>query len=163
VGNNFLFLGTKTTESSSSHIMALEVYGRCYRTNGSEKYEFIFNDVTRSKLNAEFKYKNLFLSKIAHEFKNPLLCICELVDQISEEIKPVLRTAEILKQIKSISNYLIILVKDLDYFSQKTTRITKTVENDNVDIHELISFCQDIVVGLIKKVHKEDFIEFSSM
>jgi signal transduction histidine kinase len=160
VGNNFLFLGTKTTESSSSHIMALEVYGRCYRTIGSEKYEFIFNDVTRSKLNAEFKYKNLFLSKIAHEFKNPLLCICELADQINEEIKSVPRVADILKQIKSLSNYLIILVKDLDYFSQKTTGITKTVENDNVDIPELISFCHDIAVGLIRKVHKENFIKF---
>jgi signal transduction histidine kinase len=160
VGNNFVFIGSKTIELSSPSIIHLEIYGRCCSLNHTDKYEFIFNDVTRSKLNAEFKYKNLFLSKIAHEFKNPLLCICELVNQIIEEIKPIEKSLDILKQIKSISNYLIILVKDLDYFSQKNTGIIKTVENDNVDISELISFCQDIVMGLIRKVHKENFIKF---
>jgi hypothetical protein len=91
IGDNFFFMGTKTVEISSTCVLSLEVYGRCYSSDHSiiDKYEFIFNDITRSKLieekNAEFKYKNLFLSKIAHEFKNPLLCICELVDQISEE------------------------------------------------------------------------------
>jgi two-component sensor histidine kinase/CheY-like chemotaxis protein len=129
-----------------------------------DKYEFIFNDVTRSKLieekNAEFKYKNLFLSKVAHEFKNPLLCICELVDQISEEIKSAERVNEILKQIKSMSNYLIILIKDLDYFSQKNNGIIKTVDIDNVSIDGLLKFCTDIITGLIKKAHKENNIKF---
>jgi signal transduction histidine kinase/CheY-like chemotaxis protein len=166
-GDGFLFLGTKSVTSSKG-VTNLEVFGRCYSSCHStiDKFEFIFNDVTRSKQieekNAEFKYKNLFLSKVAHEFKNPLLCICELVDQISEGINsPEVKVADILKQIKSMSNYLIILVKDLDYFSQKNTGIIKSaVEMGDVEVDELLKFCKDIISGLIKKSQKENNLTF---
>jgi signal transduction histidine kinase len=162
VGDNFIFLGTKTITNSPTTDINLEVYGRCYSSTHSaiNKFEFIFNDTTRSKLieekNAEFKYKNLFLSKVAHEFKNPLLCICELVDQISEKIDKVSEVKDILKQIKSMSNYLIILIKDLDYFSQYNTGMIKTVEMDYVNLDDLVQFCEDILIVLIKKLNKED-------
>jgi signal transduction histidine kinase len=166
-GDNFFFIGTKYIETSPTTAISLEVYGRCYSSHHSviDKYEFIFNDITRSKLieekNAEFKYKNLFLSKVAHEFKNPLLCICELVDQIIEETNTTdLKITDILKQIKSMSNYLIILVKDLDFFSQKNTGIIKTIENDHVNLQDLLKFCKDIISGLIKKLHKDNYIKF---
>jgi signal transduction histidine kinase len=165
VGDNFIFLGTKRIITSPTTDINLEIFGRCYSSTHSviNKFEFIFNDITRSKLieekNAEFKYKNLFLSKVAHEFKNPLLCICELVDQISEKIENTSEIKDILKQIKSMSNYLIILVKDLDYFSQKNTEIIKTVEMDYVDLDDLIQFCEDILIALIRKLHKEDYVK----
>jgi signal transduction histidine kinase len=166
-GDNFFFLGTQNLQTSPTTTVSLEIYGRCYSSNHSviDKYEFIFNDITRSKLieekNAEFKYKNLFLSKVAHEFKNPLLCIGELVDQIREELDTTdIKTTEILKQIESMSKYLIILVKDLDYFSQKNTGIVKTVEMDYVDLQDLLKFCKDIVTGLIKRSQKQDYIKF---
>jgi signal transduction histidine kinase/CheY-like chemotaxis protein len=166
-GSNFFFLGTKDIETSTRSIINLEIHGRCYSSNHSEvdKYEFIFNDITRSKQieekNAEFKYKNLFLSKIAHEFKNPLLCICELVDQLSEENNVAAQKLKgILKQIKSMSNYLIILVKDFDYFSQKNSGVIKAPEISYINIEEIINFCNDIATALIKKLQKGDYIKF---
>jgi nitrogen-specific signal transduction histidine kinase/CheY-like chemotaxis protein len=173
--NNFIFLGNKDIEAMSSCNISLEVYGRCYSTNNKsliDRYEFIFNDVTRPKLieqnKAEFKYKALFLSKVAHEFKNPLLCICELVDQISEKISTDIQfkdgISDILKQIKSMSNYLIILVKDMDYFSERNSKkIEKRIDLDNVNLTEIINFCSDIVYSLIKKHQKEACIEFEVM
>jgi signal transduction histidine kinase/CheY-like chemotaxis protein len=166
-GSNFLFLGTKDVETSTKTIIYLEIHGRCYSSNHSEvdKFEFIFNDITRSKQieekNAEFKYKNLFLSKVAHEFKNPLLCIGELVDQISENYNSTeIKVTDVLKQIKSLSNFLIILVKDFDYFSQKNTGIIKVANMDYFELQDLISFCSDIVKTLIKKFQKENYIKF---
>jgi signal transduction histidine kinase len=165
--NNFLFIGTKDIEFLPSQLVSLEIYGRSVINSAVNEYEFIFNDITRSKLieekNAEFKYKNLFLSKIAHEFKNPLLSICELVDQVNDEIIKIVHDLNIidtLKQIKSMSSYMIILVKDLDYFSQKNTGIVRELEMDYLAIDDLIKFCNDIVISLIKKLHKENFIRF---
>jgi hypothetical protein len=137
VEDNFIFLGTKDIEVTPTCCTYLEVFGRYYRVN--DRYEFIFNDITRSKQieqkNAEFKYKTLFLSKIAHEFKNPLLCISELVEQVhdsllvSKHVKGENNNLKILKQIKSMSGYLIILVKDMDFFSQKNSGTMKKKSN----------------------------------
>jgi signal transduction histidine kinase len=175
IGDNFVFLGTKDIEVTPSSFINLEVFGRCYSSlhNVIDRYEFIFNDISRSKQieqkNAEFKYKTLFLSKVAHEFKNPLLCISELVDQVNDNLKtnnpinPETNNSDILKQIKSMSNYLIILVKDMDYFSQKNSeqKIEKRIEVDKVNLSEIIKFCSDIVQALIKKAHKELKVDFN--
>jgi signal transduction histidine kinase len=173
VGNNFVFLGTKDVEVSSTSFISLEVFGRCYSSSHDkiDKHEFIFNDITRSKQieqnNAEIKYKTLFLSKIAHEFKNPLLCISELVDQVNDNLlinkhsKAESNNSDILKQIKSLSNYLIILVKDMDYFSQKSSGpIEKKIELDKISLSDIIKFCNDIVNALIQKSHKQANINF---
>jgi nitrogen-specific signal transduction histidine kinase len=175
IGDNFVFLGTKDIEITPSCFIHLEVFGRCYNSYQTFldcEYDFIFNDITRSKQieqkNAEFKYKTLFLSKVAHEFKNPLLCISELVDQVGDNLKAIKVSniensiLDILKQIKSMSNYLIILVKDMDYFSQKNSEkvIKKEIEMDKVNVTEMIIFCTDIVHALIKKSHKEQNLSF---
>jgi signal transduction histidine kinase/CheY-like chemotaxis protein len=167
----FYFIGTKDVELTSSSYINLEIFGRCNSTNHNQidSYEFIFNDITRTKHkaqeNAELKYKTLFLSKIAHEFKNPLLCICELVEQLFENITHGIYTDitihDILLQIKSLSNYLIILIKDMDFFSQKSSeRIEKRVEVDKINLSDVLNFCQDVVKALIKKSHKEPHVNF---
>jgi hypothetical protein len=119
--NEFLLLGDITLLNEENSRVYFEVFGRIINLNDEEKFEFVFNDISRVKMNeqinAEFKYKSLFLSKVAHEFKNPILCITELVDQVIEnlenknsDIKPTLN------EIKSMSNYLMILIKDMDFF-----------------------------------------------
>jgi signal transduction histidine kinase len=172
VGDKFVFIGTKDIEMTPTSCINLEVYGRCYSSfhNKIDKYEFIFNDITRSKQieqkNAEFKYKTLFLSKIAHEFKNPLLCISELVEQVHDKLAVDKETkentiSEILKQIKALSGYLIILVKDMDFFSQKNSgTMKKKLELDKVNLSDIIKFCNNIVNALIKKSHKQANINF---
>jgi signal transduction histidine kinase/CheY-like chemotaxis protein len=173
IGDNFIFLGTKDIEVTPTSFINLEVFGRCYSSSHNiiDRHEFIFNDITRSKqieqYNAEIKYKTLFLSKIAHEFKNPLLCISELVEQVHDNmvknthIKLDSTSFDILKQIKSLSNYLIILVKDMDYFSQKSTgAIEKKIELDRISLSDIIKFCNDVVNALIQKSHKQANIGF---
>jgi signal transduction histidine kinase/CheY-like chemotaxis protein len=160
----FYFIGTKDIQPSPTSCINLEVFGRCTSSNHNQidRYEFIFNDITRTveQKNAEFKYKTLYLSKIAHEFKNPLLCICELADQLYEKVTSQGSTenvvSDLLKQIKSMSNYLIILIKDMDFFSQRSSeKIEKRAELDRINLQELLDFCLDIVHALIKKSHKE--------
>jgi signal transduction histidine kinase/CheY-like chemotaxis protein len=175
IGQTFTFLGNKDIEVTESCFINLEVFGRCYSSshNVIDRYDFIFNDITRSKLieqkNAEFKYKTLFLSKVAHEFKNPLLCISELVDQVNDTVgsnKTINNDGETistyLKQIKAMSSYLIILVKDMDFFSQKNTKMTieKKIEIDKVNLSDIINFCNDITLALIKKSQKDNSINF---
>jgi signal transduction histidine kinase/CheY-like chemotaxis protein len=174
VEDYFIFLGNKDIEVTPTSFINLEVFGRCYSSSHDkiDRHEFIFNDITRSKqieqYNAEIKYRTLFLSKIAHEFKNPLICISELVEQVYDNmvankfIKLDSNSVDILKQIKSLSSYLIILVKDMDYFSQKSTGLIekKKIELDRISLSDIIKFCNDIVNALIQKSHKQANIGF---
>jgi signal transduction histidine kinase/CheY-like chemotaxis protein len=153
-------------------ILYYELYGRTYSTlinDGEEKheYELSFNNVTNAKLtenaNAEIKYKSVFLSKIAHEFKNPLLCIKELINEMSdclEGANPNLSVPDILINIKSMSDYLIILIKDMDFFSLSQDASRKiSLDQDKLNLNELINFCQNITQTLLKKFHKEDRVK----
>jgi signal transduction histidine kinase len=165
-------------------IINFEVYCRFYSTYSSQvdNVEFIFNDVTRAKTteekNAEFKLKSLILSKIAHEFKNPLICITELIDQIYDEVDEMKINNENndssdtdkssqygglahknLPYIKSLSNYLLILVKDLDFFSQSQIGKSATLELGNADVGEILEFVTQISKGLLKKNNKQNDIE----
>jgi signal transduction histidine kinase/CheY-like chemotaxis protein len=155
---DFILLETKTFGK-----IVFEIFGRYYVNDQNEEiYEFIFNDITRVKMeeeiNAELKYKSLLLSKVAHEFKNPILCITELVDQICEKKEHIRHpfVYKNLKNIKSMSDYLIILIKDMDFFSLKNnTTNTLVAVKDFVNIDILLRFCKNITKILIKKFHKE--------
>lgn len=163
--DNFKLIGTKILQMDNNESMenyTFEVYCRYYNNPDDpscDDFEFIFNDVTRTKIveqkNAEFRYKAVFLSKIAHEFKNPLICITELVNQIYDSFnheKPdqigLVRT---LPLIKALSNYLLILVKDLDCFSQAQMGRLIKLEMGEADVDEIILFCKEVTKGLIKK------------
>jgi len=187
--SNFILIGTTTIEvnnrmtESDPSVIYLEIYGRYSWTDKEENLELIFNDVTRTKLVSEFKYKTLLVSKVAHEFKNPLLCIIELVDQIDDIIskgerendeeemiafKNLIKSKihsynksiqEILPQIKSLSNYLMILIKDFDYFSLKNTQKKASLEFLDVDLDSLLEFCVSLTKGLLKRFKKEDRVK----
>jgi signal transduction histidine kinase/CheY-like chemotaxis protein len=165
LSNSFKHIGSLSMTITDSSTIYYEVLGRyTLSKNLKEIYEFMFNNVSRAKmqekLHAEFKYKTLFLSKVAHEFKNPLLCIAELVEQINDliimtEIFDKLKASELLSNIKAMSDYLIILIKDMDFFSQKTNQKSLTLHKENVVISKLISFCKDIAETLIRKSQKD--------
>jgi signal transduction histidine kinase len=173
-GLDFNFIGKTTIKSDKgdekSMMLNFEVFGRMV-TDHPNTFELLFNDVTRVKFqeeeNADFKYKTLFLSKVAHEFKNPLLCITELVEQIKEEVKVIEgnqqgKIFDILKQINSVSDYLFILIKDLDYFSQKNFKETKAkLDYTKVKLDNIMQFCHNIVYSLLKKLDKEKSITFN--
>jgi signal transduction histidine kinase/CheY-like chemotaxis protein len=149
-----------------------EIFGRYYLSSildgfSAHNYELMFNNVTNIKTtenaNAELKYKSIFLSKVAHEFKNPLLCIKELVNELLDYLSQSNLDAsvrDLLDNINSMSDYLIILIKDMDYFSAKNLGRLLTIERDKVDLNGLIHFCRGVTVTLLKKFNKEDRVTF---
>jgi signal transduction histidine kinase len=137
----------------------------------NEEIEIIFNDITKTKRleqkSAELKYKSKFLSKIAHEFKNPLICISEITELIRQE-KSFSQTNKLLfgdinelnqtylRQIKSLSDYLLILIKDLNYFSFANLGIQVKVDKHEADLEEIIEFSKNIGEVLIQKYDKKN-------
>ena len=80
----FTMAGTNSFEvknDTEKDYITLEVYCRYQLDQKTQKDEFeiIFNDITKTRQieekKSEIKYKSVFLSKVAHEFKNPLICI----------------------------------------------------------------------------------------
>ena len=124
---NFVFLGTKglNYKHENSTTQYYEVFGRYRSHYKDDNFEFIFNDVSKTKeseeINAEIKYKTIFLSKVAHEFKNPLICVSELVEEVREDLhvfeglnqltvvnKNTNNINQTLSQIKSMCEFLLI-------------------------------------------------------
>jgi hypothetical protein len=72
--DNYCLIGYHSMIIENEHI-TYEIYERYCTGNSEKNFEFIFNDVSNVKMreecNAEYRYKSIFLSKIAHEFKNP--------------------------------------------------------------------------------------------
>jgi signal transduction histidine kinase len=178
--NKFILIGPNELKIDNEDTL-FEVYGRYYTRRQGEKkennFEFLFNDITKIKSNeeikAEFKFKSLFLAKVAHEFKNPILCITELADQIREKLEPFITIdeakasevqiiREIINNIKSMSDYLLILIKDMDFFSLKNLNINKlTVDKEYVNFKKLLDFLKDTTNVLLKKFNKQDNIVFN--
>jgi len=70
--------------------LSIEVYSRKISTPEGDLIEFYFNDITSiskiEKGKAEIKLKSLFLAKISHEFKTPLITIIYIMkNYISKE------------------------------------------------------------------------------
>ncbi len=119
---HFIFLKSFDFKSPIIHDINYEVFYRYYHDSDDEaiyNFDFIITDVTRTKINEEknnkFKAKNSLIFKTAHELKNPLICINELIEQLKEIINE--NQKEIFSLIKAFSNYLLILIQDLEYFS----------------------------------------------
>jgi signal transduction histidine kinase len=163
--NNFVLIGDKKIEidDAENHY---EIYCRFNHSQATgDELDFLLNDVTRTKLNekynAEFKYKTVFLSKVAHEFKNPLICITELIHQLSENLKLNNEAIKTISQIKSMSNFLLVLVKDLNYFSESQIGKNIEFENKEVNLDEIMDFCREITDSLILKSNKSNSVKFT--
>jgi signal transduction histidine kinase len=176
----FISLGSCSISGMKINTIHFDIQGRYYTTNQLEgegdNFDFMLNDISNVKvseeINAEFRYKSMFLSKVAHEFKNPILSITELTEQIKESLESLIdqnddtaavlkKVNEILTSIKSMSDFLLILLKDFNYFSTKHGRNKKpTIEKDTVNIRSLLIFLTDITNILIKKYNKENQISF---
>lgn len=138
-----------------------------YRIINESEMDFLFNEVSRTKMKenqqAELKYKSLFLSKIAHEFKNPLICINEIINQSFEELpKNVKKNQNLVKnlnQIKSLSNFLQILIKDLNYFSESQLGSGVLFQENETELKSVIEFCCKIAQSLLIKCNKVKEVE----
>lgn len=180
--NSFFLIGEKQyvykeVENDISSI-TFEIFCRIIKLNsGQFEVEFLFKEVTQAKIlenqKSEFQSKSIYLSKVAHEFKNPLLCIVELLDKlkdISNASNIISKTQfdsmlnklkEILPQITNLSNYLIILTKDFDFFSQTQMNKEIKLHVSETNIEELTNFCQDVSKSLLVKFGKDKSINLN--
>jgi signal transduction histidine kinase len=132
-----------------------------------DQLDIIMNNISRSKLfakqNSEFKYKTLFLSKVTHEFKNPLICITELVNQKIDDLDPIehKNILSSFNQIKSISDYLCILIKDFNHYTEKEFDFKwGDLEIREINLEEILTFCNSIAEILLKKSNKTNCVNY---
>lgn len=199
--SKFLYIGEKCVqiyeESGEIFENYYEIFCRCNvgeENPDNMELHLMVNDVTRSKYHqkkeSEFQYKSLFFSKVAHELKNPLICIAELASQISAsqifpdssfemenrenrensnlnkigffpERKNINKVFKTIGRIKAMSNYLILQVKDLEYFSQSLNNSFISFEKKETNLDEVLELCKEIANSLLKKFNKKSAVEFS--
>lgn len=188
VTDKFIYIGTKTlkilNEEKKEEEIIFEIFCKYHSSfetvNGKGKYiddfELVFNDVSRVKASQEKKFRTLFLSKVAHEFKNPIICIIELVNRIcdsyrnwktmvgqnpNDEIILEKNIIENLNQIASLSSYILILNKDFDYFSKKELQNRELIiENDECHLEDILDFSKAIGECLLKRSNRDNNIRF---
>ena len=98
---------------------------------------------------------------MAHEFKNPLVCLSELITQIKEVYnsdKAIIQKCDLGK---SLCEYLLILIKDLDYFSLENKNIACETSREKINIETLVQFCLAIGKRRIEVMEKDKKINFA--
>lgn len=180
----FILIGDSSFSIDDTE-MNFEIHCRYNSNNPEAELEILFNDVTRAKMkeknNAEYKYKTRFLSKVAHEFKNPIICITELIDQSIESLPKQGKTSHStnilnstnntnnlnstsnlntnLKQIKALCSYIHLLVKDLNFYSQSNQGGTTAFEKQETSLNDVVDFCKNITNALILKSNKSKAVD----
>jgi len=144
--------------------------------NYENLFEFLIYDNTQVKeAQDSFTFlKSMFFSKIAHEFKTPVNSIIGLINKININfpiVKSNLKLQNVLNQIDSLSNYVIILIQDIIEFSKIYTIKRESMEEDKksikpinlkfskINLKEIIFFCKGILKTLLKNKNKEKYIE----
>lgn len=145
LGPDFKLLGTFSFKNTG-------FYNVYIRKQSFKEYRFIldimFDDITEikkaEKISFETKLKQKLFSKMAHEFKTPLIIIKSLVSEpTTEDIKEKeLRS----KYIYYISDYITFLINDIIFYTNNSEiKVVKEV----VEINELLKFCEGVTKSLI--------------
>ena len=142
---------------------------RSLRSTNGIYVEFKINDVTITKKLEEnrLKEKTLILGKISHEFKNPIIVMEEVVDQIIEfndincnqsvmkgssiDADEELSNMRKLNFVKNLCRYMIILVKDFEVVSSIENNNQLDVFISNIKLNDFLVEIEDIADTLISK------------
>jgi signal transduction histidine kinase len=165
--DDFIYLGEKTILNQNI-CTNYEVFCRYTQFRTGDEFEIILNYKTIKNSNrkelSQSKNKELCLSKISHEIKNPLICISELINQINERFSNrICEDKDIINNfttIQSLSNFVQILIKDLNHFSECQGENTLMINKKETDVFDVVSFCENIVNVLLKKANKNERIKF---
>jgi len=155
-----LFLGFLELTSEDDSISLFEFYIKGVESFNGTYFQFMINDVTKTKVLQEklLKEKTLLLGKISHEFKNPCIVITESIEELKETEK-ILQDSELYEKLQFLSNlsqYMIMLIKDFE--------VLASIENQlKVDVFP-IEFCaksylneiSGVINTLIKKKNAKE-------
>jgi signal transduction histidine kinase/CheY-like chemotaxis protein len=173
--DQFKLLGNRLLSISHIDLIEFEVWGRKIK---SDNYLILLKECTnvnnlQEEITKQLKFKTSFLSKVAHELKNPLISISELVERLYNrpakysstktietlnEPSAFLRLSKqrrnILEEIKAYLKYLMLLIKDLSY------NVNDEFELSKCDLNLILSFIQTVTKCLIRKYNKESSLRF---
>ena len=143
--NCFYYFGIFTYEKQRFY----KVYARKFYLNNEHFIlDFLIDDITEikyaEKLNLETKIKHKIFSKIAHEFKTPLLIIKSLVSNYNSSSK--IEKEQISSHILYISDYVSFLINDIIYYANDEAM---KISISEVDIKEIITFCLEVAKSLL--------------
>jgi signal transduction histidine kinase len=174
--DEFRLLGNRILSNFNIDLIEFEIWGKKMK---NDNYIILLKECTNVKnlqeeIKKQLKFKSSFLSKVAHELKNPLISISELVEQLGNrsannspsktmgaEVNelPILanlseQDINILEEIKVYLKYLMLLIKDLSY------NVNDDFELSKCDINLIIGFVQTVTKCLIRKYNKESSLRF---
>lgn len=121
----------------------------------------IFYEVTdlinsKIELYEENKMKNKIMTKIAHEFKTPLISIISLTNSLkgSGSLSTLSAPANMQLQktcdlIQNLSRFIIFLTSDIIHYSNSKNMIDLNFNIQDIDFNEIIEFCYDILNSLL--------------
>ena len=120
-----------------------------------EVVELLIYDVSdikiAEKINAEAKYKQKILAKIAHEFKTPLITIITLINSIVQEQNKIDSLESIQKKlnhIHNLSNYTIVLINDIVQYVSGSNDLMLLKEE--INLREVINFSFQVLQTLVE-------------
>lgn len=119
--------------------------------NATDKYviELLFDDLTEIKnaerVMSESKLKQRLFSKVAHEFKTPLIVIKSLITEFNDEgcLKD---RKKLSKHICSLSDYTSFLINDIIYYSNNDSI---KIQQEEVNLEEIMEFCDGVSNSLV--------------
>jgi len=173
--DDFLFIGKKTYFKRGlnqvNRELTLQISMKYTETD--EIFEILVIDITtvvkNEELNAQNKYKKLFLNKFSHEFKNPILNINQLIKNFRDFLKQnqtdflnlsshqkeiweeILKKSTGLKHVNNICNFMTTLITDFDILANIELNENKNIcplnlknnkNNINSKDQSLVKECQ---------------------
>jgi len=155
----FVFLGHVNLNSGNNKgIFEISIHG--FHNYQGYYYEIMINDVSKTKEVEEetIKEKTLLLGKISHEFKNPLIVIDEVIDQVIEieevqGIQSKKQKEQINKMcfVKNLCSYMLILVKDFEVVASLENCLEIEPVNETLELRPFLLEIGQIIETLIIK------------
>ena len=133
-------------------------FGKFQLNNGKYIIDILINDITDLKSAergfAEGKLKHKVLSKIAHEFKTPVIMTINILSEIYDKIEEndITNVSELCLRTIKFSEYLTFLIHDVIFYASDVK--IKIKEQKNADIIEVIEFCFSVLQSLLSLYSK---------
>jgi signal transduction histidine kinase/CheY-like chemotaxis protein len=137
--------------------------------------EVFMYDITLNQrieaIDQTIKLKEKILSKIAHEFKTPLICVISLSEKIKNQLKCFSSNQDLrseIKQINDLSNYTLLLINDIAFYlntnSKSLDGVLSNINNskfykkptdENTDYSRIILHREDVnIIDILRFVYR---------
>jgi len=134
-------------------------------------FDVILDDITNSREiifnKADIKFRQLYLAKIAHEFKTPVTSLIEsvkkLINKKNSSVNYILNIEEYINDYKFIegqANYITMLIHDINDYCKEIKDFEYNI--DDFYIRDVIQFVAQILFTLINKnINKKENVKIN--